>query len=118
MYIATTEDFMNHYYDYLSVNMDPEVVIKLMESQQLLNKNNFVAVSSDYQKNCLILQQISLMNVKEILSFSKLLLTSDSQKHIGQMLIKGEISSSYVINYKVFRFSHMSSNVCRFPICN
>ena len=86
--------------------MDPEIVTKLMESQQLLNKNNLIAASSDYQKNCLILQQISLMNVKEILLFSELLLTSDSQKHIGQMLIKGEISSSYVINYSVYIFSH------------
>ena len=94
MYTATTEDFINHYYGYLSVNMDPEVVTKLMESQQLLNKNNLVAASSDYQKNCLILHQISLMNVEEIVSFSELLLTSDSQKHIGQMMIKGEISST------------------------
>ena len=86
--------------------MDPEIVTKVMESQQLLNKNNLMAASSDYQKNCLILQQISLMNVKEILLFSELLLTSDSQKHIGQMLIKGEISSSYVINYSVYIFSH------------
>ena len=86
--------------------MDPEEVTKLMESQQLLNKNNLLAASSDYQKNCLILQQISLMNVKEILLFSELLLTSDSQKHIGQMMIKGEISSSYVINYSVYIFSH------------
>ena len=86
--------------------MDPEVVTKLMESQQLLNKNNLMAASTDYQKNCLILQQISLMNVKEILLFSELLLTSDRQKHIGQMLIKGEISSSYVINYSVYIFSH------------
>ena len=98
--------------------MDPEEVTRLMESQQLLNKNNLIAASSDYQKNCLILQQISLMNVKEILSFSELLLTSDSQKHIGQMLIKGKISSSYVINYKVFTFSHMGSIICRFPTCN
>ena len=69
--------------------MDPEVVTKVMESQQLLNKNNLMAASSDYQKNCLILQQISLMNVEEILSFNKLLLTSDSQEYIGQTLIKG-----------------------------
>ena len=90
IYVATTEDFINHYYDYLSVNMDAEVVAELMVSQQLLSENIFVTASSDYQKKCIILQQIGLMNVEKILSFSNLLLTNDSQKHIGQMLIKGE----------------------------
>ena len=88
--VATTEDFINHYYDYLSVNMDAEVVAQLMVSQQLLSENIFMTASSDYQKNCLILQQIGVMDVEKILSFSNLLLTNDSQKHIGQMLIKGE----------------------------
>ena len=88
--VATTEDFINHYYDYLSVNMDAEVVAQLMVSQQLLSENIFVTASSDYQKDCLILQQIGVMDVEKILSFSNLLLTNDSQKHIGQMLIKGE----------------------------
>ena len=91
IYVATTEDFINHYYDYLSINMDAEVVAQLMVSQQLLSKNIFMTASSDYQKKCIILQQIGLMNLEKILSFSNLLLTSDSQKHIGQMLIKSEI---------------------------
>ena len=33
--IATVKDFINYYYDYLSVNMDAEVVTQLMVSQQL-----------------------------------------------------------------------------------
>ena len=70
--------------------MDAEVVAQLMVSQQLLSENIFVTASSDYQKKRIILQQIGLMNVEKMLSFSNLLLTIDSQKHVGQMLIKGE----------------------------
>ena len=87
---ATVEDFINYYYDYLSVNMDAEVVTQLMVSQQLLNEDTFMAASSDYQKNCLILQQVTLMNIQSLESFAELLLTSDSQNHIGKMLINGK----------------------------
>ena len=70
--------------------MDTEVVTQLMVSQQLLCKNIFMTVSSDYQKKCIILRQMGQMNVEKILLFSNLLLTNDSQKHIGEMLAKGE----------------------------
>ena len=89
-HIVTVKDFIDHYYDYLSVNMDAEVVIQLMVSQQLLSEDIVVAASSDYQKNCLILQQVRLMNVQSLVSFGELLLTNDSQKHIGTMLIDGK----------------------------
>ena len=88
-YIATVKDFINHYYDYLSVNMDAEVVTQLMVSQQLLSEDIVMAASSDYQKNCLILQQVRQMNVQSLVSFSELLLTNDIQKHIGNILIQG-----------------------------
>ena len=88
-HIATVKDFINHYYDYLSVNMDAEVVTQLMVSQRLLSEDIVMAVSSDYQKNFLILQQVRMMNVETLVSFSELLLTSDSQKHIGTVLIDG-----------------------------
>ena len=88
-HIATMKDFIDHYYDYLSVNMEAEVVTQLMVSQQLLSEDVVMAASSDYLKNCLILQQVRLMNVQSLLSFSKLLLTNDSQKHIGTMFADG-----------------------------
>ena len=84
------KDFISHYYDYLSVNMDAEVVTQLMVSQQLLSQDIVMAASSDYQQNCLILQRVGLMNVQTLLSFGKLLLKSDSQEHIGTMLIDGK----------------------------
>ena len=87
--LATVKDFIKCYYDYLSVNMDAEVVTQLMVSQQLLNEDTVVAASSDYQKIFLILQQVRMMNVETLVSFSELLLTSDSQKHIGTVLIDG-----------------------------
>ena len=89
-HIVTVKDFIDHYYDYLSVNMDAEVVTKLMVSQQLLSEDIVVAASSDYHKNCLILQQVRLMNVQSLVSFGELLLTNDSQKHIGTMFVDGK----------------------------
>ena len=88
-YIATVKDFINHYYDYLSVNMDAEVVTQLMVSQQLLSEDIVMATSSDYQKNCLILEQLTLMDVQSLVSFAEMLLTSDSQNHIGKILSDG-----------------------------
>ena len=89
-HIATVKDFINHYYDYLSVNMDAKVVTQLMVSQQLLSEDIVMAASSDYQKICLILQQVRQMNVQSLVSFSESLLINDIQKHIGTMLIDGK----------------------------
>ena len=88
-HLASVKDLINHYYDYLSVNMDAGVVTQLMVSQQLPSEDNVMAASSDYHKNCLILQQLRLMNVESLESFSELLLTNDCQKHIGTMLTEG-----------------------------
>ena len=89
-HIATVKDFIDRYYDYLSVNMDAEVVTRLMVSQQLLSEDIVMAASSDHHKNTLILQQVRLMNVQSLVSFGELLLTNDSQKHIGTMFVDGK----------------------------
>ena len=70
--------------------MDAEAVTQLMVSQQLLSEDVVMAASSDYLKNCLILQQVRLMNVQSLLSFSEMLSTNDSHKHIGTMLVDGK----------------------------
>ena len=88
--IATVKDFIDCYYDYLSVNMDAEVVSQLMVFQQLLSEDIVMAASSDHHKNTLILQQVRLMNVQSLVSFGELLLTNDSQKHIGTMFVDGK----------------------------
>ena len=106
-HIATVKDFINHYYDYLSVNMDAELVTQLMVSQQLLSEDIVMAASSDYQKNCLILQQVRLMNVQMLVSFVELLLTNDSQKHIGTILIQGMYSEFNWYFTKLFTIKYI-----------
>ena len=83
------KDFINHYYDYLSVNIDAEVVTQPMISKQLLSEDIVMASSSNYQTTCLILEQVTLMNVQSLVSFAELLLMNDSQTHIGKMLTDG-----------------------------
>ena len=80
------KDFIGFYYDYLSFNMDAEVVTQLMLSQQLLSGDVVLAASSDYQKNCLILEKVRAMSLQTLQSFVELLLNNDSQKHNGIML--------------------------------
>ena len=89
MYIASVKDFINHYYDHLSVNMNAEVVTKIMVSHQLLGEESVSYTSNRYQKNCLILQKMRLMSMQTLTSFSKLLLSNDSEGHVGKMLIDG-----------------------------
>ena len=71
--------------------MDAEVVTKLMVSQQLLSEDTLMTASNDYQKNCLILQQVRMMNLETILSLGQLLQTDDSQNHIGTIFVDGEL---------------------------
>ena len=89
-HIATVKGFINHYYDYLSVNMDAEVVTQLMVTQQLLREDIVKDAFSNYQKNCLILHQLRKMDIQTLVSFSELLQTTDSHKHIGKMLTEGK----------------------------
>ena len=91
LYIESVKDYVDHYYGYLSVNMDAEVITKLMVSQQLLSEDALMAASNDYQINCLILQQVRMMNLQTILSFGQLLQTDDSQKEIGTMFVDSEL---------------------------
>ena len=90
LYTATVKDFIDHYYDYLSVNMDAEVVMQLLISQKLLREDAVMAAQSGYHKSCLILQQVRLMEVKALVTFCQLLRTNHSHKSIGEILINGE----------------------------
>ena len=89
-HIATIKDFIDYYYDYLSINMDGHVVSQLMVSKQLLNKCVVVNASHNYHKSCLILQQMRLMDMQTLETFAELLVVDSNQKHIGKMLIEGE----------------------------
>ena len=101
-YIATVKDIIDHYYDYLSVNMDAKVVTSLTISKQLLSEVISKAAISDYQRNCLILQQVRQLNIQSLETFSDLLVNSESQKHIGRMLNDSEDNNAIkLISYFV-----------------
>ena len=114
-HIATVKDFIDHYYDYLSVNMDAEVVTQLMVSQQLLSEDVVMAASSDYLKNCLILQQVRLMNVQSLLSFSELLQANDSHKCSGTILMQG-ISNFAIFYWVITLFVYMLTESIRLHV--
>ena len=70
--------------------MDGHIVTQQMVSRTLINEGAIMNASNDYQKNCLILQQLRLMDKQTLESFGEILLTDDNQKHLGKMLIDGE----------------------------
>ena len=70
--------------------MDAEVVMELMISQQLLSEDAVMAAQSSYHKNCLILQQVRLMDTKTLILFCELLKGNERQKRLGEMLVNGK----------------------------
>ena len=84
------EQLIDLHYNYLSVNMDPEVVVQLMISQQLLSEDVVLTAQSCYHKNCLILEKVGLMDTKKFVLFCELLKQDDSGRKIGEMLLTGK----------------------------
>ena len=73
--------------------MDANLVVQEMLPQKLLNDEeveNLMNAASDYQKNCLLFEKIRLMDMQALELFCKVLQSSDSQKHIADVLINGE----------------------------
>ena len=76
-----------------------------MLSQQLLNDQEvhiIMSAASDYQKNCLVVEKIRLMDTMCLVSFCKILQMFDSQNHISSVLINGKICNYFnckPINY-------------------
>ena len=87
---TTVKDFIDHYYNYLSVSMNPDVVVQLMISQQLLSEDVVITAQSCYHKNCLILEQVQLMDTKRLVSFCELLKGDQRVRKTGEMLLSGE----------------------------
>ena len=111
------KDFIGFYYDYLSFNMDAEVVTQLMLSQQLLSGDVVLAASSDYQKNCLILEKVRAMSLQTLQSFVELLLTNDSLKHIGIMLTDGKWKSCITLTTVHTYISALASSFHKLFCC-
>ena len=74
--------------------MDADIIIQQMLIQQLLNDEEveiLMNAASNYQKNCLLLETVRLMDMQGLELFCKLLWSCDGQKHIADVLVNGKL---------------------------
>ena len=74
--------------------MDSDLIVQHMLSQQLLNDqelHTIMSAASDYQKNCLVVEKIRLMDTQSLVSFLNILQLFDCQNHIFDVLINGKL---------------------------
>ena len=85
--------------------MDSDLIVQHMLSQQLLNDqefHNIMSAASSYQKNCLVVEKIRLMDTKCLVSFCEILQIFDCQNHISSVLINSKTCINFnckPINY-------------------
>jgi len=73
--------------------MDADLTVQHMSTQQLLSDDdlNIIEMAIDkYQKNCLMLNTVRLMDVPLLKSFCDILQKTDHQKHIAATLVNGK----------------------------
>ena len=88
----TSKDIIDHFYHYLSCEMDSDAIVQEMSTQQLFSDNDLLTISTainKYHKNCLVLDRVRLMNVTTLMTFCNLVQRIDHQKHIGIALLNG-----------------------------
>ena len=86
------KDLIDHFSHYLTTEMDSDLVVQDMLSQHLLNDqefHNIMSAASDYQKNCLVMEKIRLMDTQSLVSFCDLL-QFECQSHISSVLLNGK----------------------------
>ena len=74
-----------------------------MLTKQLLNEEeiqNLANSASSYQKNCLLLEKIRLMDMERLESFCKLLKSIDGQKHVADVLVNGKLKAHIAFAYR------------------
>ena len=74
--------------------MDSDLIVQQMLSQKLLNDQEvytIMSAASDYQKNCLVVEKIRLMDTQSLVSFCDILQLFDCQSHISGVLINGKL---------------------------
>ena len=77
----------------MSHELDADFVVHEMITQKLFTEDELHSVSvatSKYQKSCLVLEKVRLMNIASLISFCNLLQNIDHQKHIGSTLLYGK----------------------------
>jgi len=73
--------------------MSSDLIVEQMLSQQLLNDQDYqiiTSAASDYQKNCLVLKKMRMMDTKDLKTFCEILQMFDCQKHIATVLSNGK----------------------------
>ena len=93
LFTDTSKNVIDHFNHYMTTEMDSDLIVEDMLSQQLLNDQEvytIMSATSSFQKNCLILEKIRPMNIKSLLCFCKILQKFDSQKHIADALLNGK----------------------------
>ena len=86
--------------------MDGDLIVQHMLTRQLLKENeaqNLLNTTSRYQKNCLLLERIRLMDMQRLESFCELLGSLESQKHIADVLVNGK--NVNIMAYYVYAYS-------------
>ena len=74
------------------------MVVQLMISHQLLSEDIVMTAQSLYNKNCLILEQVRLMDTQTVMSFCELLKGDQSQREIGETLFSGKSTNTNTIS--------------------
>ena len=78
--------------------MDSGLVVQHMLSQKLINDHTIISSTSDYHRNCLIVESIRLMDTQSLMCFCKILQMFDCQKHIANMLLNGKVLNFYLLH--------------------
>ena len=88
----TIKDLIDHYSHYLTTEMDSDLIVQHMLSQQLLSEqevDTILSAASDYHRNCLITERVRLMDTQSLVSFCEILQKFDCQDHISSLLLNG-----------------------------
>ena len=99
--VDTGKDIIDHYYHYISTEMNADLIVHSLLSQHLLNKDevkNLMNAASGYQKNILLVEKIRLMDIEKLKTFFKLLQSLDSHKHISDVLVHGKLTLLHIVN--------------------
>ena len=93
-FTATSKEIIDNLSHYLITGMTSDLIIQHMSSQQLLNDqevHTIMSAASSYQKNCLLLEKIRLMDAKSLVSFCDILQIFECQKDIANVLLNGKL---------------------------
>ena len=89
MFLARPAEVIDHYYCFLSNNLDNSVMCQIMLELKLLNEKDLVQCAkmySDYQKNAFLLDQLLVTDTASIVGFCHMLQNGKNQE-LGHMLM-------------------------------